>query len=253
MKQNTHSGLTMVELLVTVFVLAIVVIGLGSLVYYFISNTDLSFDQTRSLNIAQQGVSVLTSELREVQDGEEGSYPLQTVDDLELVFNSDVDNDGLAERVRYYLVGDSLVKQVFNLYPGGETYVCQDSCEICHQGTDTITIPEQAWPAHYGHGDTLGDCGGGSPTPSPTGDEASAYETYIVDHLELEPGEAIFSYYNGDWPGDTVNNPLVQSERLLETRYIEVFLPVRVDEGSFGAQRLVLEGGVHLRNLKDNL
>ena len=65
-------------------------------------------------------------------------------------------------------------------------------------------------------------------------------------------GTPIFTYYNGEWPADTVNNPLAVGSRLLNTRYVDVKLRIDI-ESNIGAQALNLSGGVSIRSLKNNL
>lgn len=65
-------------------------------------------------------------------------------------------------------------------------------------------------------------------------------------------GLPIFTYYNGSWPGDTLNNPLVPNSRLLNTRYVSVYLRLNVSP-NVGSGPFELTSGVQIRSLKDNL
>lgn len=90
------------------------------------------------------------------------------------------------------------------------------------------------------------------PTAAPV-DYPSANEKIkvIIDNIDLN-GQALFTYYNGNWPSDTVNNPLALSVRLLNTRYVGIYTRVNVTTGS-GSQPFELSSGVQIRSLKDNL
>lgn len=59
----------------------------------------------------------------------------------------------------------------------------------------------------------------------------------------------IFYYYNGDWPDDTVNNPLPSPTRLSETKLMKVRLEISKDNQN----PYILESYVQIRNLKQNL
>lgn len=61
-----------------------------------------------------------------------------------------------------------------------------------------------------------------------------------------------FTYYNGDWPADKVNNPLSTLTRLTDTKLMHVYLIVNVDP-SRPPDNFVLESDVQIRNLKTNL
>lgn len=62
----------------------------------------------------------------------------------------------------------------------------------------------------------------------------------------------IFRYYNGDYPGDVINNPLPTPTRLVQTKLMHVFLEINVD-ASRAPNSFVLESLTQLRNLKTNL
>jgi hypothetical protein len=62
----------------------------------------------------------------------------------------------------------------------------------------------------------------------------------------------VFKYYNGDWPQDTVNNPLPTLTRLTDTKLMHVFLKINVDP-SRPPDDFDLESDTQIRNLKANL
>ena len=62
----------------------------------------------------------------------------------------------------------------------------------------------------------------------------------------------IFTYYNGDWPGDEINNPLPTPTRLIETKLMHVYLKINVDPNR-APVHFELESNAQIRNLKDNL
>lgn len=75
--------------------------------------------------------------------------------------------------------------------------------------------------------------------------------TTIASYVDAT-NSAIFQYYNGDWPADTVNNPLVSSQRILNTRFVEVTLKINPSQ-NFAAQPFSLSTGVTIRSMKTNL
>jgi type II secretory pathway pseudopilin PulG len=62
----------------------------------------------------------------------------------------------------------------------------------------------------------------------------------------------IFTYYNGDWPVDTANNPLPTLTRLTETKLMHVYLKVNVNPNR-PPDDFELESDAQIRNLKTNL
>jgi len=75
--------------------------------------------------------------------------------------------------------------------------------------------------------------------------------TTLVDQLDTN-GLQLFTYYNGNWPGDVTNNPLSYWTRPLETRLIKITIPIVIKD-SGGDQRFSSESVVQIRNLKNNL
>jgi len=62
----------------------------------------------------------------------------------------------------------------------------------------------------------------------------------------------IFTYYNGDWPADKVNNPLPTLTRLSDTKLMHVYLIINVDPNR-PPDNFELESDTQIRNLKTNL
>lgn len=76
----------------------------------------------------------------------------------------------------------------------------------------------------------------------------STFSSY-VNNSSTSP---IFTYYNGDWPADTVNNPLSTLTRLNETKLMHVNLKINVDPNR-PPDDFILESDTQIRNLKTNL
>lgn len=55
-----------------------------------------------------------------------------------------------------------------------------------------------------------------------------------------------FFYYNSDWPGDSVNNPLIPADRISDTRQVKVILDINP---SLEDNNYTLEGMVKVRML----
>ena len=75
--------------------------------------------------------------------------------------------------------------------------------------------------------------------------------TVIADFVDTG-GKPIFTYYNGNWPGDATNNPLILTKRTSDTRFINVYVRIKVNTVST-AQPFEMTSGVGIRSLKDNL
>lgn len=86
------------------------------------------------------------------------------------------------------------------------------------------------------------------PVNYPSANEKVSIVSDYVDNL----GHALFTYYNSSWPSDTINNPLAASQRLLNTRFINVYIRINIQNNK-GAAPFELTSGAHIRSLKDNL
>ena len=127
-KRKFEQGFTLIELIVTVAIFAILSVGVITLMgSVFTSatrqgNSIANADQTRRLS------NQIMQELRNAVTASNGAYPIAVASAQELVFFSNVDGGTDIERVRYYLSGGQLrrgiVKQSGNPvgYTGAETY-----------------------------------------------------------------------------------------------------------------------------------
>ena len=88
----------------------------------------------------------------------------------------------------------------------------------------------------------------GVPAAYPPGNE----KVSTVATAVYPAGNPVFLYYNGNWPGDTVNNPLPLLSRILETRFVRIYIRIDTELGR-GSAAFETYSGVQMRNLKDNL
>lgn len=103
-------GFSMVEVIVVVFIMALV----GTAVYTF-QNDIFLLNRIVSSNITSQeearnGFKMMTSEIRSASPSSLGAYPIFEANSNSFIFYSDIDNDGLKERIRYFLEGDIFKK-----------------------------------------------------------------------------------------------------------------------------------------------
>lgn len=62
----------------------------------------------------------------------------------------------------------------------------------------------------------------------------------------------IFTYYNGDWPEDIINNPLPSPVRLSDTKLMRIYLRLNA-RANEPEKDYILESYVQVRMLKENL
>lgn len=90
------------------------------------------------------------------------------------------------------------------------------------------------------------------PTGDPPQYELSGETVSALSFYVQNGATPVFAYYNGDWPGDTVNNPLPTLTRLTDTKLMHVYLKINVDPAR-PPDDFILESDTQIRNLKTNL
>ncbi len=124
---KNKKGFTLVEILFTISIFVLIVIALTS----FTRNLWVYNAQIRNgLAANDYGRSLLkkmTTEIRTASTSNTGTYTINQATGSTFTFFSDVDGDGLKERVRYFLSGTTLSRGIIKptgsplTYSGGET------------------------------------------------------------------------------------------------------------------------------------
>lgn len=200
-KNRYESGFTLIELIVTMAITGIVLLGLLGL-QRIMSNSQLTtFGAYLDIDEANRGISTMVREIRNIRAGDNAAYPLVRAQDQEMIFYTDANYDGATDKVRYTLSGTQFVKGV---------------------------IEPVGFPASY---------------------PAENEKVRVLADNVVNGTNPIFYYYNGDWPTDTVNNPLPSPTRLSDTKLMKVHLEISKDNQN----PYILESYVQIRNLKNNL
>lgn len=205
MSHSHHkSGFTLLEVSIAMMLSTIVIGGIAGLQYIITKNQFTVLDSSFKVEVANTTVANIVRELRTMRSGDNGAYAIESGGDQSIVFYSDVDYDGAAEKVRYFLENTTLKKGV---------------------------IQPTGYPVTY---------------PSNT-----EKITFVADDVRNNTLD-IFTYYNGDWPTDSLNNPLSTPVDTDEVRMMRVYIRVN-DQENEPDDDFVLESYVNIRTLKDNL
>lgn len=118
MELAKQKGVTLIELLVYITIMLMVFsMGYDFIVRGFTSTT-FSSEQEEAIDNARKTVEILSEEIRGANNSDNGSYPIETMDEQEFIFYSDIDDDDSMEKIRYYIdTTDNTVKKV--LTPAG--------------------------------------------------------------------------------------------------------------------------------------
>jgi len=203
-KSSLLLGFTLVETLVA---LAIFTLGMQATVLVFaktIKSKAYSMEMGKASFVVSRSMGDLIGYIRRARQSDNGSFPIVSADDNDLVLYSDYDKDGITERLHIYMIDGSV-------YLG-------------------IRKPSLVMPKTYAAGD---------------GDTQE-----LAKQIVNTAGEPMFSFYNKDYPQDTVNNPVDVPADVSQIRLVKIFLKINIDV-SRPADNIVQESFVEIRNLND--
>lgn len=110
--KNKNNGFTLVEILfaISIFVLIVGVLALFSK-NMFTYNSFIS-GELESINMGRVALKTMTAEIRTASSGNNGSYAVNLASPTSFTFYSDVYDNGLKEKVRYFLEGTNLKRGI---------------------------------------------------------------------------------------------------------------------------------------------
>jgi hypothetical protein len=127
-KRLYRSGVTLLELVVVTFIIGVVGVGIATLSKDVFSFNRYFNNAFSSGDKAQRLLRPMAEEIRSAGQSNIGAYAIQTATANNFIFYSDINNDTLIDRVRYYLSGTSLIKEV--TAPTGNPLVFNDANKV---------------------------------------------------------------------------------------------------------------------------
>ncbi len=122
------SGFSLVEVILVISILAIVGAGIGRFQRDVFSLNDIISSGLVSQQEVRQAFKSMSSQIRSMSFSSIGAYPIGEATSTSFMFYDDVDNDGLKERLRYFLSGNVLKKGI--LKPSGNPLGYNPSDEV---------------------------------------------------------------------------------------------------------------------------
>lgn len=123
MKIHLNKGFSLPELIISVFIISIITVSVNtfakdifSLNYFLQSGLNAQLD-------SRHIVKVIVTELREAGPSANGSYPILLASSSAVTFYSDIDNDGIREKVRYFTSGSTIKRGVISPTGSPLTYL----------------------------------------------------------------------------------------------------------------------------------
>ncbi len=128
-KKKQNFGFTLVELVVSVAIVSLISITIATFQKdIFFVTSSLSGSMNAQLD-ARHIVKIMVTELRQASPSNMGAYPIELASSTGVTFYSDINHDGLKDKVRYFLSGKTIKKGV--IVPTGTP--------LTYTGAETIT------------------------------------------------------------------------------------------------------------------
>ncbi len=139
--------MTLIEMLVAI---GVVMIAMEGFTYLFVKTWDTNkfiLEEGLASAAASRATNKVVIQLRALQQAGNGDYPIVSGDDFNLVFYCDIDDDGVVEKVHYFLDlnTDQLKLGVSNplatspvTYPGGDSVVTIVTNYVVNESDDPI-------------------------------------------------------------------------------------------------------------------
>ena len=124
---SSKKGFTIIEILVAVAILGLITIVVSSFQVNVIKYNKSAADSLQSAMDARSILRTMVKELRSMSIGNNGAYPLEEAAISSITFYSDIDSDGLKEKIHYFSEGTTLKKGV--IIPTGSPYTYLSSDE----------------------------------------------------------------------------------------------------------------------------
>jgi len=100
--KKNHSGISLIEMLVAISIFTIGILGFTLLFSKSWQSNSYILEMGQSSFTVSQGLDKMVAYLRKVRQADDGSYPIKSADDNDLVVYSDYDSDGITERLHFY-------------------------------------------------------------------------------------------------------------------------------------------------------
>lgn len=140
MMSNTQRGMTLIEMLVAITIFVLAMVSITATIRAFYRTNTYAVEQSSAVSSAQRGIESMVKAFREAAYSSNGAYPVLSIAPDDITFYADVDTDPFVERVRYYVQGTSLLRELTD--PAGDPLVYGAS-QITSVVSETVRNLEQ--------------------------------------------------------------------------------------------------------------
>ncbi len=122
-------GMTLVEMLIAMFIFVMIMFGSVYLLSQIYKRYGFAMEQGMSTHAVQHSLKIILEEIRGIRQSDAGSYPIEEADKNSFTVFSDVDKDGITEKVHYFFENGEIKKGITEpsgtppSYPEGDQLV----------------------------------------------------------------------------------------------------------------------------------
>lgn len=103
-----YRGVTFVETIVVIGIMSIVMVGSSLFFVRMWQTHQFTYEIAIASFVSSRGIQKTEEDIRSARPSESGSFAFVTADDHDIVFYMDYDEDGVAERVHYFIEDQKL-------------------------------------------------------------------------------------------------------------------------------------------------
>lgn len=144
-KTQKLAGLTIIEMLMAITIFTIGIAGFSQLFVSAWRNNAYAIEMGQSAFFVSQGIDKTISYIRKARQGDDGSYPIKSVGNNDLVIYSDYNNDGVTERLHFYFSNYTLfmgvavpISSLPKKYPTNDQQIVIIATKIVNTSSDPI-------------------------------------------------------------------------------------------------------------------
>ncbi|MDE2213068.1 MAG: prepilin-type N-terminal cleavage/methylation domain-containing protein [Patescibacteria group bacterium] len=130
---NHLRGYTLVELIVVIAITTLTIIATTAAIIIFYRSNSTTLNEAYAVESARQGIEKTVADIRGIQYGADGSYPVSAIATSSFTFYSNVDDSNTPEWVQYYLSGTTFVRGTIVATGSPPTY------PVANESTTTIS------------------------------------------------------------------------------------------------------------------
>ncbi|NTU98758.1 prepilin-type N-terminal cleavage/methylation domain-containing protein [Candidatus Falkowbacteria bacterium] len=113
-KITAHNGFTFIEVMVTMAIFTLLTVMISEFLINGLRSNVFGYEQDAAVQNARQTANMIAKEVREAMTSVRGDYMINVVATNTITFFADVDNNGYAEKIRYFTQDANLKRGIIS-------------------------------------------------------------------------------------------------------------------------------------------